>query len=61
MNFCIKIFNWITFQLSLSKKTSLYKIAYFDGMLSQPMPYESAVWPAKVFGGIIVPVKREIN
>jgi hypothetical protein len=56
----MNLFNKWLVSFSVSKKTKLVKVAYFDGMLSQPMPYEAAVWPAKVFGGVIIPLKREI-
>jgi hypothetical protein len=56
----MNIFNkWLVF-FFVSRKTQLVKVVYFDGMLSQPMPYEAAVWPAKTFGGIIVQIKRKI-
>lgn len=60
MNIFFKLCDKILFQLSLSHKTQSYKIAYYDGVLSQPMPYEAAIWPAKVFGGVLIPIKREI-
>jgi trehalose-6-phosphatase len=60
MNLFFKIFDRLLMQLQISKTTKRVKIAYFDGTLSQPMPYEAAVWPAEVFGGVIIPLKREI-
>jgi hypothetical protein len=55
------LFNKWLVSFFVSKKTRFVKVAYFDGALSQPMPYEAAVWPEKVFGGVIVPLKREIK